>query len=197
MAVTEEIDALRVMGLNPVEFRLAPKYLGALITVPCLTVLSTLCGVSAGYLFLWSSIHMSLRVYVREVVDAILLRDVWLTLTKSVVFATIVVQVGCTEGSRARGGPEAVGAAATRAVVKATFFVIVADLVASAMFYVMGWSAASMTQFTTSAQEAVISIRGLSASYGDRRVLHGVDLDMYRGEIFVLLGGADRERRRC
>ena len=141
MAVTEEIDALRVMGLDPVEFTLAPKYLGALITVPCLTVLSTFCGVFAGYLFLWSSIDMSLRVYVREVVDSILLRDVWLTLTKSVIFATIIVQVGYVEGSRARGGPEAVGTAATSAVVKSTFFVIVADLVASAMFYVMGWSA--------------------------------------------------------
>ena len=143
MAVTEEIDALRVMGLDPVEFTLAPKYLGALITVPCLTVLSTCCGVFAGYLFLWSSIDMSLRVYVREVVGSILLRDVWLTLIKSAMFATIIVQVGYAEGSRARGGPEAVGTAATRAVVKSTFFVIVADLLASAMFYVMGWSAAS------------------------------------------------------
>jgi len=47
-----------------------------------------------------------------------------------------------------------------------------------------------MTPFTTSAKDPVISIRGLSASYGERRVLHGVDLEMYRGEIFVLLGGS-------
>ena len=52
MVVTEEIDALRVMGLDPVEFTLAPKYLAALITVPCLTILSTLCGIFAGYVFL-------------------------------------------------------------------------------------------------------------------------------------------------
>jgi phospholipid/cholesterol/gamma-HCH transport system permease protein len=141
MAVTEEIDALRVMGLDPVEFTLAPKYLGALITVPCLTVLSTFCGIAAGYLFLASSIDISLRVYFHEVVDSILLRDVWLTLIKSVVFATIIVQVGYAEGLRARGGPEAVGTAATRAVGKSTFLVIVADLVATAMFYLMGWSA--------------------------------------------------------
>ena len=141
MAVTEEIDALHVMGLDPVEFTLAPKYLGALITVPCLTVLSTLCGLFAGYVFLWSSIDMSLRVYFREVVDSIVLRDVWLTLTKSAIFATIIVQVGYAEGLRARGGPEAVGTATTRAVVKSTFLVIVADLVATAMFYLMGWSA--------------------------------------------------------
>ena len=141
MVVTEEIDALRVTGLDPVEFTLAPKYLAALITVPCLTVLSTFCGVFAGYVFLWSSIGMSLRVYFHEVVEAILLRDVLLTLIKSAIFATIIVQVGYMEGLRARGGPEAVGTAATAAVVKSAFLVIMADLVATAMFYLMGWSA--------------------------------------------------------
>lgn len=142
MVVTEEIDALRVMGLDPIEFTLAPKFLGALITVPCLTVLSTLCAVLAGYLFLWSSIDMSLGAYLHEVADSIRLRDVWLTLIKSAVFATIIVQVGYREGLRARGGPEAVGFATTSAVVKSTFLVIVADLMATAMFYLMGWSAA-------------------------------------------------------
>ena len=142
MVVTEEIDALRVMGLDPVEFTLAPKFLGALITVPCLTVLSTFCALLAGYLFLWSSIDISLRAYFHEVANSILLRDVWLTLIKSAIFATIIVQVGYTEGLRARGGPEAVGLATTSAVVKSTFLVIVADLMATAMFYLMGWSAA-------------------------------------------------------
>ena len=69
-----------------------------MITVPCLTVLSTFCGVFAGYVFLWSSIDMSLRVYFHEVVDSILLRDVWLTLIKSEIFATIIVQVGTWRG---------------------------------------------------------------------------------------------------
>ena len=66
MVVTEEIDALRVMGLDPVEITLAPKYLAALITMPCLTVLSTLCGMFAGYVFLAFSMGMSLRSYFRR-----------------------------------------------------------------------------------------------------------------------------------
>ena len=142
MVVTEEVDALRVMGLDPVEFTLAPKYLAALITVPCLTVLSTLCGIFAGYLFLAFSMDMTLRVYFHAVAETIMLRDILMTLVKSVAFATIIVQVGCLEGMRVRGGPEAVGRAATTAVVKSTFLVIVADLIASAIFYMMGWSAA-------------------------------------------------------
>ena len=142
MVVTEEVDALRVMGLDPVEFTLAPKYLAGLITLPCLTILSTLCGIFAGYLFLAFSIDMSLRVYFQAVAESILLRDIALSLVKSVVFATIIVHVGCLEGLRVRGGPEAVGRSATTAVVKSTFLVILADLAATAIFYLMGWSAA-------------------------------------------------------
>jgi phospholipid/cholesterol/gamma-HCH transport system permease protein len=142
MVVTEEVDALRLMGLDPVEFTLAPKYLGALITLPCLTILSTLCGISAGYLFLAFSVDMSLRVYFHAVAEAIMLRDIVFTLIKSVVFATIIVNVGCLEGLRVRGGPEAVGHFTTTAVVKSTFLIILADLAATAIFYIMGWSAA-------------------------------------------------------
>jgi phospholipid/cholesterol/gamma-HCH transport system permease protein len=141
--VTEEIDALRVMGLDPVEFTLAPKFLGALVTVPCLTVLCTLLGIFAGYIFLAFSIGMSLPIYFRAVAETILVRDIVLALIKSLVFATIIVQVGCLEGLRVRGGPEAVGRAATAAVVKSTFLIILADLVATAIFYVMGWSSAT------------------------------------------------------
>jgi phospholipid/cholesterol/gamma-HCH transport system permease protein len=142
MVVTEEVDALRVMGVDPVEFTLAPKYLAAVITLPCLTILSTLCGIFAGYLFLAFSLDMGLRMYIQAVVEAILLRDIIFTLVKSVVFATIIVHVGCLEGLRVRGGPEAVGLSTTTAVVKSTFLVIVADLASTAIFYLMGWSAA-------------------------------------------------------
>ena len=142
MVVTEEVDALRVMGLDPVEFTLAPKYLAALITLPCLTILSTVFGIFAGYLFLAFSMDMSFRIYFHAVAEAILLRDVAFMLVKSLVFATIIVQVGCLEGLRVRGGPEAVGHSTTAAVVKSTFLIIFADLVATAIFYLLGWSAA-------------------------------------------------------
>jgi phospholipid/cholesterol/gamma-HCH transport system permease protein len=141
MIVTEEVDALRVMGLDPVEFTLAPKYLAALITLPCLTLLSTLCGIFAGYLFLAFSIDMSIRIYFEAVADSILLRDVFISIIKSLIFATIIVHVGSLEGLRVRGGPDAIGLSTTAAVVKSTFLIILADLIATAIFYFMGWSA--------------------------------------------------------
>jgi phospholipid/cholesterol/gamma-HCH transport system permease protein len=121
---------------------LAPKFAGALITIPCLAILSTVCGLFAGYLFLSFTVGINARIYSGAVFETILLRDVWIMLIKSVVFATIIVQVSYFEGVRASGGPEAIGKAATFAALKSTFLVIVADLGAAFCFYLMGWNSA-------------------------------------------------------
>jgi phospholipid/cholesterol/gamma-HCH transport system permease protein len=135
MKVTEELDSLRVMALDPIEFVLAPKYLAALITVPCLSILSNVCGILAGGLFMFLSTHLSPSLYLRDVFESIQLRDVITGLIKSVAFATIIAQVSCLEGFRVRGGPDSVGRSTTSAVVKSTFLVIVADSVFTAIFY--------------------------------------------------------------
>jgi phospholipid/cholesterol/gamma-HCH transport system permease protein len=121
MVVTEEIDALRTMGIDPTEFVLAPKYLAALIVLPCLTIISNTCGILAGGLFMRLSTDMALSVYLQYAVHSMVLRDVVTGLVKSLAFATIIVHVGCLEGFRVRGGPDAVGRSATAAVVKSTF----------------------------------------------------------------------------
>jgi len=138
MEVTEEIDALRVMAFEPIEFVLAPKYLAALIAVPCLSILSNLCGILAGGLFMFFSTRLDPLLYFRYVLDSIVLRDVITGLIKSVAFATIIAHVGCLEGFRVRGGPDAVGRSTTSAVVRSTFLVVVADAVFTAIFYFTG-----------------------------------------------------------
>jgi phospholipid/cholesterol/gamma-HCH transport system permease protein len=135
MSVTEEIDALRVMAFEPVEFVLAPKYLAALIMVPCLTIASNVCGILAGGIFMFFATHLSLGLYLHYVLTSIQLRDVITGLIKSLAFATIIVHVGCLEGFRVHGGPDSVGRSTTTAVVKSTFLVIVADVIFTAIFY--------------------------------------------------------------
>jgi phospholipid/cholesterol/gamma-HCH transport system permease protein len=138
MVVTEEIDALRTMAIDPVEFVLAPKFLAALIVLPCLTIISNACGILAGGVFMRLSTNMAFDVYFRDVVHSMVLRDVLTGLVKSLAFATIIVHVGCLEGFRVRGGPDAVGRSATAAVVKSTFLVILADVGFTAIFYLTG-----------------------------------------------------------
>ncbi len=137
MKVTEEIDALRVMAFEPVEFVLAPKFVAALVAVPCLSIICGVCGIVAGGIFMFFSTHLGFVLYLRYVLTSIELRDVVAGLIKSVAFATIIAQVGCLEGFRVRGGPDAVGRSTTAAVVKATFLVIIADAVFTAIFYFM------------------------------------------------------------
>lgn len=136
MVVTNEIDVLRTMGLSPIEFVLAPKYLAALIVVPCLVILSDLFAVLAGGAYMLLSTKMTLLMYLRAVADAIVLRDLVAGFIKSLAFATIVVHVGCLEGFKTQGGPEAVGRSTTSAVVRSTLLVILADLVFTGIFYV-------------------------------------------------------------
>jgi phospholipid/cholesterol/gamma-HCH transport system permease protein len=135
MKVTEELDSLRVMALEPVEFVLAPKYLASLIVVPCLSVACNVCGIFAGALFMFFSTHLSPSLYLHYVMNSIQLHDVVTGLIKSVAFATIIAHVGCLEGFRVRGGPDSVGRSTTSAVVKSTFIVILADAVFTAIFY--------------------------------------------------------------
>src|SRR5580700_4048478 len=138
MVVTEEIDALQTMGIDPVEFVLAPKFLAALIMLPCLTIVSNACGILAGGAFMRITTGMEFGVYISGVLHSIAMRDVVTGLVKSLAFATIIVNVGSLEGLRVRGGPDAVGRSATSAVVKSTFLVILADVGFTTLFYLTG-----------------------------------------------------------
>jgi phospholipid/cholesterol/gamma-HCH transport system permease protein len=137
MVVTSEIDALRTMALDPIEFVLAPKYLAAMITIPCLAIMSNAFGILAGAGFMYISTRITLAMYLRYIFNSIELRDVFTGVLKSLVFAVIIVNVGCMEGFRVRGGPDAVGRAATSAVVWSTFLVILADVFFTAIFYLL------------------------------------------------------------
>lgn len=137
MEVTSEIDALRTMAIDPIEFVLTPKYLAAVIVVPCLTILSNAFGMLAGWVYMYIETKTRLSMFLDYIYNSIDMRDVFSGLLKSLVFATIIVQVGCREGFRTRGGADAVGRSATSAVVKSTFLVILADAFFTAIFYLV------------------------------------------------------------
>lgn len=137
MSVTSEIDALRTMAIDPIELLLAPKYFAALITIPCLTMMSNAFGILAGSAFMYITTKITLGMYLHYVFNSIELRDVFTGLLKSLVFATIIVQVGCREGFRVKGAADAVGRSATSAVVRSTYLVILADAFFTAIFYLV------------------------------------------------------------
>jgi phospholipid/cholesterol/gamma-HCH transport system permease protein len=137
MVLTEEVSVLKTMALDPVHVIVSPKFLALLIVLPCLVVIADVAGILAGWWFIFSTIGTNLSVYGRVALDSLYLRDIVSGLIKSVVFAALITQVGCLQGFRVQGSPESVGRAATSAVVKSIFLVIVADLLFTALFYVL------------------------------------------------------------
>ena len=137
MEVTSEIDALRTMAIDPIELVMTPKYIAAMIVIPCLTIVSNVFGILAGAAFMHITTKITVFMYLRYIFTSIEMHDILSGLLKSLVFATIIVNVGCMEGFRVKGGADAVGRSATSAVVRSTYLVILADAFFTAIFYLI------------------------------------------------------------
>lgn len=135
MKVTEEIDALETMAINPISFLVTPKFLAMVLMLPCLTIWANFMGVLGGSVFGVAKAGFTLTRYVEASLDSLYLRDIVTGLIKSVMFGITVTAVGCHEGFSTGGGAEQVGRSTTRAVVVSLFLVILVDLVFTALFY--------------------------------------------------------------
>jgi len=135
MKVNEEIDALETMALEPVHFLVAPKFVAMAVMMPCLTTWADFMGVVGGGLFGVTNAGFTWASYFRATLDALVLRDIFTGLIKSVMFGLVITAVGCQEGLSTGLGSEEVGRSTTAAVVKSIFLVVAVDLVFTALFY--------------------------------------------------------------
>jgi phospholipid/cholesterol/gamma-HCH transport system permease protein len=138
MKVTEEIDALETMAINPVQFLVTPKFLAMIVMLPCLTIWANSMGMVGGSVFGVLQADFTFRRYIQASLDALFLRDVITGLIKSVMFGMTITAVGCLEGLRTDGGAEQVGRSTTRAVVISIFMVILVDLIFTMLFFFLG-----------------------------------------------------------
>ncbi|NOZ60857.1 MAG: MlaE family lipid ABC transporter permease subunit [Calditrichaeota bacterium] len=135
MVVTEEMDALKTMALNPIRFVVVPKFHAITVTLPLLTIFSDLIGIIGGFIIGLTYLQLSAAAFFNELLTVLILKDVFTGLIKSVVFAWIILIVSCYQGLRVSGGAEGVGRATTASVVASIFFVIVADSILGLIFY--------------------------------------------------------------
>jgi phospholipid/cholesterol/gamma-HCH transport system permease protein len=138
MRVSEEIDALETMAINPVSFLVAPKFVAMILMLPCLTIWANFMGILGGSLFGVAQADFTFWRYIIASVDALFLRDVATGLVKSFMFGVTITAVGCLEGLNTTGGAEQVGRSTTRAVVMSIFLVILVDLIFTMLFYFLG-----------------------------------------------------------
>jgi phospholipid/cholesterol/gamma-HCH transport system permease protein len=135
MVITEEIDALKTMGLHPTRFLIVPKVLAITITQPLLTIMADALGIFGGFLVASTYLEVSPSAFVARLEESLMVKDLLTGLVKSVIFAQLIVTVGAIAGLRTRGGADAVGRSTTASVVAGIFAVIVADALASMVFY--------------------------------------------------------------
>jgi len=135
MVVSEEVDALETMALNPMKFLAAPKLVAMLFMQPCLTMIADLVGILGGMLVSVYSLGISPNQYYAYTIEFLVMKDITTGLIKSVAFGLIIATVGCYYGFSVTGGAEGVGRSTTSSVVTSIFLIIVADMLFTAFFY--------------------------------------------------------------
>lgn len=138
MKVNEEVDALVVMGYDPLVFLALPKVLAAVITVPILTLFSDLMAIAGGLVVGVVGMGLTAGSYVDQTIKSLNSGDILTGMLKSATFALLIAGIGCQRGFMVRGGAQAVGTATTSAVVSAMFLIIVADSIFAVVLHYAG-----------------------------------------------------------
>ena len=134
MSVTEEIDAMRTLGIAPIDVLVLPKILALLIALPLLTVFADVLGVFGGMIMARAQLGVGYGEFLDRFVKAVSVTAYLIGICKAPVFAAIIAAVGCFQGFRTKGGADSVGRQTTRSVVQSIFLVIVADALFSVAF---------------------------------------------------------------
>ncbi len=139
MKSREEIDAIRTLGMSPVDVLVVPRVLALVLVLPLLTVLGMLAGVFGGAAVCALALDISPTMYFSRIQDVMELRHFWVGLSKAPVFAVMIALIGCLEGFKVSGSAESVGRHTTSSVVQSIFVVILIDALAAVFFMEMDW----------------------------------------------------------
>ena len=131
MKVNEELDALNVMGINPVRFLVVPVLLAMIVMVPALTLLSMYVGLYAAGLYVQWDLGLSMTAFTEDVINILSVDDLIHGLGKSLIFAVLIAVIGVVNGATVKGGAEGIGKATTQAVVQAIAAIVVTDMIFS------------------------------------------------------------------
>jgi phospholipid/cholesterol/gamma-HCH transport system permease protein len=131
MVVTEQINALRALGTDPVRKLVVPRILAGVAMTPLLTAVANTVGMLGGWAIAVTQLRVASSLYWSSVVEGLYLEDVWMGAIKPFVLGFVIVSIGCHVGLRAVGGTQGVGRATTRAVVAASVAVLAMDFFAT------------------------------------------------------------------
>jgi len=134
MAVTEQVDAIRALGANPVRNLVVPRLLAILVMLPALTVIGNLVGVLGGLVLSVTELHVDADFYVHSLLQVLVVNDVVSGIGKSFFFAFFIGIIACHNGLTVTGGADGVGRATTATVVVASITVLISDFFLTKLF---------------------------------------------------------------
>ena len=138
MVVTEQVDAMRALGANPIRKLVTPKVVAALIVLPLLTVFADLIGVYGGLVVAVFDLNITLHTYYRSIIYTIKIKDVFDGLIKAGFFGFFLVTIACFKGLNTKGGTEGVGMTTTEAVVVSSIVVFISDFFITKLLILIG-----------------------------------------------------------
>ncbi len=138
MRVSEEIDALRTLGLDPYQFLVFPRVVALTIVAPLLTIIADVIGIAGGILVAMFTLDLTFQSYLAETAKALDLFDVFSGILKSAVFGLNIALIACQRGLATSGGAEGVGRSTTSAVVTSLFAIVVVDAIFTVIFHAFG-----------------------------------------------------------
>jgi phospholipid/cholesterol/gamma-HCH transport system permease protein len=139
MKLNEEVDAMRMMGVSPMEALVIPRVLATVLMMPLLGFYAAMLAVMGGGIFCWLALDIPPVTFIQRTREVVPMTDLWQTLIKAPVFGLIIAMAGCFQGMQVEGDAEQVGLRTTAAVVQAIFLVIVLDAFFAVFFTNIGW----------------------------------------------------------
>ena len=134
MKMNQEIDAMRVLGVDPYEALVFPRFAALLLTIPLLTFVATLAGLLGGLVVTWSVLDLGPAFFLQRILDDVGPTHFWIGLSKAPVMAAVIAGIGCRQGMEVGGDVESLGRHVTSAVVHAIFAIIMLDAVFALLY---------------------------------------------------------------
>jgi phospholipid/cholesterol/gamma-HCH transport system permease protein len=135
MRVTEQIDALTVMALNPIKYLVAPRVVASFLMLPILTIISDFTGIVGGYIVGVKMLGINEGAFMNRIEKGVALTDIYNGLVKAAVFGLILSVISCYKGYNTRGGAQGVGRATTEAVVLSSVTILISDYILTSLMF--------------------------------------------------------------
>ena len=139
MKLNEEVDALRTIGVSPLDVLVLPRLLALVLTMPLLAFFAALCAMIGGGLYCYVDLSIPPETFITRIREVVPMTDFYITLIKAPLFAVTIAITGCFQGMQVTGNAESVGQRTTAAVVQSIFLVIVLDAFLAVFFAALGW----------------------------------------------------------